>query len=150
MTKNDDTIQRVEKFIDQLLTGLIELEPRSLQHTITIGEGKRSHYQNLREHISRLIHEYQKCDEAEKQTVAIDIFQCMSYAYPNNLVKRGDHFTESFMWYQEHYPKLKTRYDELKETHQKLADDFIFIQGKNKQLEELLERIVPKGKDIER
>jgi hypothetical protein len=134
----DDVIAKVDVFIDRLFNGIIEIS-----HNAEIGEYGR------RERIAGMIHEYQTCTPEQKRQAATKLLKEINELYADGDINKGDAFMQNYSWYEREYNNLKQAYESLKEKHQKLADDYIFIQGKNKQLEELLERIVPKGRDIE-
>ena len=146
MSVGDDVTKRVDKFIDQLLASVIKLESESRTHAITI-DGK--HHSSLRDITIELIHEYQRTNPEARRFVALKLLRCIDEAYGYNLVEEGKGMSAYYNTLQQNYSNLVQSYNELNIRHQKLADDFIFLQGKNKQLEELLERIVPKRKDID-
>jgi hypothetical protein len=135
--------QRVEKFINDLLNKRTKLAASASTHDMTIYYDGKEEYDSVRDHISQLIYNYQKSEPSKRRAVALSLYRCMSEAFTHNLVEDGDSLLPSLNWYQQEYQKLQSDHRQLQEKHQKLADDFIFVQGKNKQLEELLDRMVP-------
>jgi len=139
----------VETFIKRLRDGSIKIDERGQTITYEYGLGGNKSLSYI---LGEKISDYESSKEQSSpyyNPSPSEILKWINLAYTNGVIIESDSLLLQLTKKDETIDALKKENNELKQNNQKIAIDFVRLQGSYEELEKRLAKIVP-GKDIKK